>query len=174
MARPASPEPKVFCSDEATGGPQWYRDTYFAHAGDERLLGEKSTSYLEDAPRPRAGRGDAGRHPRPRPPPRPHTAGGLELAVQHRQRAGDAPPGDRARENLAGARPWDPSRTSVSPYAYLERGRYTDYLGPWMSAFPATSHVLFLQDLLADGHLSDDLWAALGVAPPRSAGPERP
>ena len=50
-------------------------------------------------------------------------------------------------ENLAGPRPWDPSRTSVSPFAYLERGRYVDYLDPWMSAFPATSQVLFLEEL---------------------------
>ena len=57
MARPANPEPKVFCSDEATRARarQWYRETYFAHAGDELLLGEKSTSYLED-PKRRRGR----------------------------------------------------------------------------------------------------------------------
>ena len=55
MARPANPEPKVFCSDELTRrGAEWYRETYFAHAGGELLLGEKSTSYLEDpnAPAP--------------------------------------------------------------------------------------------------------------------------
>src|SRR3954452_13231256 len=49
MARPARPEPKVFCSDEATGrGLSWYRETYFGHAGGELVLGDKSTSYLED------------------------------------------------------------------------------------------------------------------------------
>ena len=75
-------------------------------------------------------------------------------------------------ENLAGPREWDPSRTSVSPFAYLERGRYVDYLDPWMSTFPETSHVLFLEELLADGRLPDGLWTALGVAPgPRSARP---
>ena len=53
MARPATPEPKIFISDEATRrGAQWYRETYFAHAGDELLLGEKSTSYLEDPDAP--------------------------------------------------------------------------------------------------------------------------
>ena len=34
-----------------------------------------------------------------------------------------------------------------------------------MSTFPETSHVLFLEELLADGRLPDDLWTALGVAP---------
>ncbi len=49
MARPARPEPKVFLSDELSGrGLEWYRSTYFAHATDEKVLGEKSTSYLED------------------------------------------------------------------------------------------------------------------------------
>ena len=91
MARPANPEPKVFCSDEATArGAEWYRETYFAHAGDELLLGEKSTSYLEDPERPGAGEGDAGRDPRPRHPARSGEAGHLELALQHGQRAGDA------------------------------------------------------------------------------------
>ena len=34
--------------------------------------------------------------------------------------------------------PWDPAVTSVSPFAYLERGRYVDYLEPWVGAFPDT------------------------------------
>ena len=42
MARPANPEPKVFCSDEATRkGAKWYRDTYFAHARDELPAGRE-------------------------------------------------------------------------------------------------------------------------------------
>jgi hypothetical protein len=68
-------------------------------------------------------------------------------------------------ENLAGSQPWDPERTSVSPFAYLERGRYLDYLVPWLSAFPATSHVLFLEELLKDPGSLDGLWPALGLAP---------
>jgi dTDP-4-amino-4,6-dideoxygalactose transaminase len=48
MTRPQRPEPKVFLSDELAGrGRDWYVRTYFAHARDEVLLGEKSTSYLE-------------------------------------------------------------------------------------------------------------------------------
>ena len=42
----------------------------------------------------------------------------------------------RCARNLDGPLPWDPQATSVSPYAYLERGRYADHLAPWLDAFP--------------------------------------
>ena len=62
MARPTPPEPKVFCDAALTAkGSEWYHRTYFAHARDEPLLGDKSTSYLEDPRRPGARRGGAGR-----------------------------------------------------------------------------------------------------------------
>jgi Sulfotransferase family len=166
MARPANPEPKVFISDEATArGAEWYRETYFAHARDELLLGEKSTSYLEDPAAPERAAGMLGeihvlailRDPVKRAISnwRFSTENGLETRSLE----------TALQENLAGSREWDPSRTSVSPFAYLERGRYVDYLVPWMSTFPETSHVLFLEELLEVGRLSDGLWTALGVAP---------
>ena len=50
MARPARPEPKVFMSDELAGrGLDWYHATYFGYRTSQSILGEKSTSYLEDA-----------------------------------------------------------------------------------------------------------------------------
>ena len=166
MARPAKPEPKVFCSDEASRrGPEWYRETYFAHAGDELLLGEKSTSYLEDPNAPARARGMLGEI---------HVVAILrdpvQRAISNWRFSTDNGMETRSletalTENMAGAREWDPSRTSVSPFAYVERGRYIDYLDPWMSTFPETSHVLFFEDLLADGRLPDGMWTALGVAP---------
>ena len=134
---PRNPEPKVFCSDDATGrGAEWYRETYFAHAGDELLLGEKSTSYIEDPNAPARAAGMLGeihvlailRDP-------------VERAISNWRFSTDNGLETRSletalSENLAGPRAWDPSRTSVSPFAYLERGRYVDYLDPWMSAFP--------------------------------------
>lgn len=166
MARPSRPEPKVFCSDEAAGrGAHWYRETYFRHATDERLLGEKSTSYLEDASAAtRAARvlGEVQvvailRDPVSRAVSnwRFSTSHGLEkrgLEVA-------------LRENLAGPAPWDPAKTSVSPFAYLERGRYLDYLEPWMATFPHTTRVVFLEDLIADEQTATDLLTGLGVSP---------
>jgi hypothetical protein len=51
----------------------------------------------------------------------------------------------------------------VSPFAYLERGRYIEYLEPWLASFPDTVHVRFLHD--EHGHVSSiaGLYAALGV-----------
>jgi Sulfotransferase domain len=151
MARPSRPEPKVFLSDEATRrGRDWYVATYFSHADGEQILGEKSTSYIEDAEAPArvaavlgdpyvlvmvrdpVGRAvsnwsfscDNGLEQRP-----------LEVAL---------------RENLEGPTTWHPGGTSVSPFAYLERGRFADYLLAWQEQFAGSLRVLLLDDLVAD------------------------
>ncbi len=65
--------------------------------------------------------------------------------------------------NLDGPLPWDPQLTSVSPYAYLERGRYADYLAPWLDAFPNLVRVQFLEDLVEDPDRIGELYEWLGV-----------
>jgi hypothetical protein len=166
MAQPARPEPKVFMSDElAARGLAWYELTYFAHVTTETLLGEKSTSYIEDA-------GAAGRAWA--------VLGEAEIVVQLRdpvQRAisnwrfstqhgvEDRSLKEAFTENLDGPRDWDKTKTSVSPFAYLERGRYSVYLQPWFDRFPGHVHVRFLEDHLADPSSIGDLYAALGVDP---------
>jgi hypothetical protein len=166
MARPSRPEPKVFLSDDLSGrGPDWYRRTFFAHATDERILGDKSTSYLEYA--------DAARRAaimlddplivvQLRDP--------AQRAVSHWSFSTDAgletrPLSTVLRENLIGPLAWDPEIASVSPFAYLERGRYIDYLRPWMRRFGDDVTILFLEDLVADPGRIGDLYAALGVDP---------
>jgi hypothetical protein len=164
MAVPARPEPKVFCSDEATArGAPWYRETYFAHAGAEQLLGEKSTSYLEDPEAPRRAAAMLGevqvvallRDPVAR------AISNWRFSVQHGMESRGLE--TALRENLSGPAPWDPTRSSVSPFAYLERGRYLAYLEPWLAAFPSTVHVLFLPELVGDDATIERLWTALGV-----------
>ena len=166
MARPARPEPKVFMSaDLAARGLEWYEQTYFAHATTEVLLGEKSTSYIEDA-------SAAARAA--------EVLGVAEILVQLRDPvkravsnwrfsthhgAEDRPLEQALTENLAGPRAWDRAKTSVSPFAYLERGRYIDYLEPWFAAFPGHLHVRFLEDHLADPSSVGRLFEALGVDP---------
>ena len=163
-ARPATPEPKVFCSAESVSlGLDWYRRTYFAHATTEHVLAEKSTSYLESgvaAERARSVLGAADivvllRDPVARAVSnwRLSTASGLE----------DRPLEVALSENLGGSRPWDPKRTSVSPYAYLERGRYVDHLGPWCAAFPGAVRVRLLEDLVSQESAIFELYASLGV-----------
>jgi hypothetical protein len=173
MARPARPEPKVFCSDEVTRrGVEWYHDTYFAHAGPEDLLGDKSTSYLEDSSAAARAAEVLGephiivllRDPVARAVSnwRFSTSHGLETR----------PLQAALRGSVAGEAPWDRSLTSVSPFAYLSRGRYSDYLGPWLTAFPATTHVLFLEELVEDRSTLGDLWRVLDVEP--APHPHRP
>jgi len=173
MARPARPEPKVFCSAEASAkGARWYRETYFGHASSEHLLGEKSTSYIEDAAAPgraAAMLGEAHIIVMLRDP--------VERAVSNWRFSSEngletRPLETALRENLSQEAPWDPGATSVSPFAYLERGRYMDYLEPWMASFPDTIHVLFMEELVGDRTVAERLWKDLGVD--AGAGPEPP
>lgn len=166
MARPARPEPKVFLSDAlADKGLDWYRSTYFAHATDEVLLGEKSTSYLEyAAAADRAVRvlGDPLVLVQLRDP--------IERAVSHWAFSTDAglekrPLAVALAENLAGPLAWDPALTSVSPFAYLERGRYADHLGPWQRAVGDDLRVLFLEEVHSDPATASGLFGWLGVDP---------
>jgi hypothetical protein len=166
MARPARPEPKVFLSAEVVEhGVEWYRAGYFAHAAGESLLGEKSTSYLEV---PEAADRAAA------------VLGEVPIIVQLRdpvlraisnwrfssENGMDSRTLTRALEdNLVGSMGWDRDRTSVSPYAYLERGRYIAYLRPWMAVFPSTVHVRFLDDAMLRTGSVRDLYGVLGVDP---------
>lgn len=166
MARPARPEPKVFLDDDRCAlGLDWYRSTYFAHATDEVVLGDKSTSYIEDPLAPARAAAMLGE---------PHVVALLRdpvtRAVSNWRFSTDN--GLEARsltDALAAsldeepAAEWDRGTTSVSPFAYLARGRYADHLGPWLEAFPRTSHVLFTSELLEDPSVIAGLYAALGV-----------
>lgn len=165
-ARPSSPEPKVFLSDDLAGrGLEWYRSTYFAHRRDERVLAEKSTSYIEDAAAPARARqvlGDAHILVMLRDPVqraisnwRFSTAHGVETR----------PLTVALTQNLSASEPWDTAATSVSPYAYLERGRFIDYLRPWLAEFPARTQVCFLDELTSSRTAIGDVYAALGVDP---------
>lgn len=177
MARPARPEPKVFCdADKASRGLAWYRRTWFAHAGDERLLGDKSTSYLEDPKGPARAADMLGE---------PHVVALLRDPVQRavsnwrlstEHDLERRPLEEALRADLTGEQPWDPSTTSVSPFAYLRRGRYVEHLEPWTSTFSDRTHVLFLEELLADPSVLDRLFRDLGVDPERTrgAGPTEP
>jgi len=166
MAQPVRPEPKVFLHDLSPDQDlAWYERTWFAHAAPHQVLGEKSTSYLDRAdaiPRVRALLGDVPLVVQLRDPVaravshwRFSTRSGLE------ERALDA----ALTASLDGPLPWDPERTSVSPYAYLERGRYVDALQPWLDAFGDLLRVQFLEDLLAEPGLMRETLVHVGARP---------
>ena len=166
MARPARPEPKVFLSEELSGrGRDWYRSTYFAHATDEWLLGEKSTSYLEYAEA-----ADRAATVLDDPLVLVQLRDPVERAMSHWAFSTDAgletrSLADALTANLEGPLPWDPELTSVSPFAYLERGRYVDHLGPWLSRFGTDLTVLLLEELVAGPEAVAALYTRLGVDP---------
>ena len=168
MARPARPEPKFFLADDVVDrGVGWYDATYFGHAtAATRVLGEKSTSYLErpDAPgRAVSVLGDPLVLVQLRDPVERaisnwafSTSGGLE----------ERPLADALRAELRGeVRAWDPDRTSVSPYRYLARGRYADELVPWREALGDRLHVTFLEEVTTDRDALTDVYRFLGVDP---------
>lgn len=174
LARPSRPEPKVFCdADLAARGHEWYDATWFAHAVDETFLLDKSTSYLED----------------PGAPARAATVLGVPLVVvvlrdpvqravsnwrfstDHGLETRDVE--EALRADLEGEQPWDPATSSVSPFAYVRRGRYVDHLPAWTARFPHSTHVVFLEELLADPEVLTGLVGDLGAAPalmPQPAG----
>lgn len=164
MARPARPEPKVFLDPEAAArGIGWYQQTHFGHATTESRWGEKSTSYIESAEAP--GRASA-------------MLGQVDVLVLLRdpvQRAvsnwrfstdngyESRPLAEALEDNLRTSRPWAAGETSVSPFAYLERGRFADYLAPWDAAFPGLVRLHLLADLVADAAALARLYSGLGV-----------
>ncbi|MDX6323649.1 MAG: hypothetical protein QOK15_3 [Nocardioidaceae bacterium] len=164
MARPARPEPKVFLSAEKSGrGLGWYDATFFAHATTEKVLGEKSTSYLEDADAPARAASVLGepeilvmlRDPVQR------AVSNWRFSTDHGLEERPLP--EALEADLSGEQPWSHTGASVSPYAYLQRGRYSRYLAPWLAAFPRTLSVLFLEELRADTDRIGEVYAALGV-----------
>ena len=160
MARPARPEPKVFLREGPVDADA-YRAEYFGHAAPGDLLGEKSTSYLEV----------------PGVPDRvAATLGAPKIVVQLRDPIARAVSNwsfsrdhgveDRTleealRADLTTPREWDPGTSSVSPYAYVSRGRYAADVARWSEHFDV--HVQFLEELLDDRDTIGELFDWLGV-----------
>ena len=166
MAQPARPEPKVFLSDEVLErGVEWYDQTWFAHAEAAELLGEKSTSYLES---PEAVARITAVLGRPRivvqlRDPVARAVSNWSFSRSHDLE--ERPLAEALADNLEGPVPWDPGTTSVSPFAYLERGRYADQLAPWVDVFGDLVRVQFLEELVEQPDRIGELYEWLGVDP---------
>ena len=164
MARPVRPEPKVFLSDEVVDrGVEWYDATWFPHADGAGLLGEKSTSYIES---PAAVGRVAAVLQDPQivvqlRDPIARAVSNWSFSRSHGMEERSVT--EALAQNLEGPLPWDPGLTSVSPFAYLERGRYADHLRPWLDAFGDRVRVQFLEDLVERPDSIGDLYEWLGV-----------
>ena len=165
MAMPLRPEPKFFLRDSlADTTIQQYESSHFGRKPGARVHGEKSTSYMESR---QAAQGianwfpDAGivfllRNP-------------VERAVSHYWfsvgNGLEALPMSEAFAREDERRlDFDPAKVSVSPYAYLSRGRYVDAIEMYLEFFPREQvAVVFFEELVAGPGPVRNLFRFLGV-----------
>lgn len=165
MALPVRPEPKYFINQwdtEATAAR--YFDRYFGHKPGATVYGEKSTSYIElesAAQRivtliPDAKIVFVLRNPVER------AISNYRFSVKHGVEQASL---DEAMYNEATRRHnYDPTKISVSPFAYLQRGRYIDYIRMYERYVnPARIHIMIYEQMTQDIRVIQQLYAFLGV-----------
>jgi len=176
MARPVRPEPKFFLDDARYAGGVAAHDTLFPPKPGARLKGEKGTSYLESdvaAERIAALFPDARIVVLVRDP--------VARAVSHWRFSVEngvetLPMEEAFRKEAERREAYDRSRFSVSPFAYLKRGRYVEDLERWTERFPREHiRVLVSESFQGSAAALADLYAWLGVDPAfRPEGLEEP
>ena len=165
MAEPVRPEPKFFLKDELYAkGLDYYQKTYFANATGAPVRGEKSTSYIEYekvAARiaqclPSARILFILRNPIERAISnyRFSTMHGLEtLSLE-----------DAFWQESERSANFDAAKVSVSPFAYLQRGRYMDYIERYLPYFPRNQiMVLLFEQIRASARPLASVYEFLGV-----------
>ena len=171
LARPFRPEPKFFLDEGlAVRGTDYYERTYFSDSGALRR-GEKGTSYIESA---EAASRIARAYPAARilaivREPVARAVSNYRFSVANGVE--DLPP-EEALTPAAEERPFDPSRVSVSPFHYLRRGRYVEYLSSWLAEFPRDQlHVEVLEELVEDPSGIHRVVSFLGLDPATGPAP---
>ena len=169
MARPFRPESKWFL-DPAHRDLAEFVERHFDRAANPLWRGEKATSYIE---RPGAARRIEAAVPDARivavlRSPIDRAVSNYRFSVSH---GIESRPIDIALDPSSPSPRWDSSRFSVSPYSYLERGRYLEHLRPWLDGFGHAVKILMFEDLIA-GTAEADLLGWLGL--PRRSGSAPP
>ncbi|TYO99023.1 sulfotransferase domain-containing protein [Geothermobacter ehrlichii] len=169
MAKPVRPEPKFFLKDDLfQGGRKLYEETCFGPPDPRiRVRGEKSTSYIEYescARRIRAILPEVKlifvlRNP-------------VERAISNywfsvNNGLENRPINEALAVGGQKAFTVEGSGLSASPYNYLGRGKYVDYLNVYRKYFPAEQLkiVLFEEMVAGGGVVYADLLSFLGLAP---------
>jgi hypothetical protein len=165
MAHPVRPEPKFFLDDALFArGLAHYDAAYFTARPGTQVRGEKGTSYLESdtaADRIREAFPDARIVVMVREP--------VARAVSHWrfsvENGVETLPLEEALKREPERRgDYDHSRFSVSPFAYLRRGRYAEDLARWAARFPrAHVRVLVFEAFRGSAEAVAGLYAWLGV-----------
>jgi len=176
MARPVRPEPKFFLDDAAFGRGLSAYAGFFAGKPGARLRGEKSTSYLgSDTAADRI----AAAFPKARILVLVRDP--VERALSHWRfsvaNGVETLPAEEAFRREPERRDhFDATRFSVSPFAYLRRGRYIDDLERWAARFgPDALRVWVTEALVGSRETVAEVYAWLGADPGYvPAGVERP
>jgi hypothetical protein len=167
MARPLRPEPKFFLDARCVErGLPAYRGLFWSRAGTARMLGEKSTSYLETAEVPgriRALLPDARilivlRDPVDR------AISNYQFSRENGLEAGSIDEAFYHEEQRSATLDWP--GVSVCPVAYLRRGRYAEQIPLWEEHFPrARIHLVLFEGLVRDPAVITSIFRFLGVDP---------
>ncbi len=168
MARPVRPEPKFFLLDSLfERGLDDYKNRYFDRTSEAWLWGEKSTSYMES---PVAARRIARCFPDAKilfllRDPIERAISNYWFSVNNGLET--LPMAEAFLHEEERWQEYNRERVSVSPYAYLRRGRYIDYLEMYRRYFPAEQiKVLLHEELVQCGaDVLRDLYGYLGVSP---------
>ncbi len=162
MAKPVAPEPKFFL--RSVDGPEArenYLQQYFSNARTWKVLGEKSTSYIEHPEVisrmlslfPQAKAIAILRHPVSRAISnyRFSVQRGLETRSLREVFVDELPA------------PPHPQGTSVDPFNYVGRSHYMQHLQPWMDALGSQLRIEIMEEIQETPERLQDLYAWLGV-----------
>lgn len=165
MAKPMRPEPKFFLDDAHYPlGLAYYESHFFSEAG-ARARGEKSTSYIESeiaAERINDMLPGATVVVVLRDPVR-RAISNYRFSAQN---GVEDLPMTEALRPAASARPWNREGFSVSPFDYLARGRYVEYLERFSHHVArGRLRVVMFEELVAGPDVIAGLYEQLGVDP---------
>lgn len=165
MAKPEKPEPKFFMIDsEFDLGLDHYKRIYFKGKTGALIFGEKSTSYIEVEKA-------AERISRSFPSARIvfTLRDPVERAISNywfsvKNGFETLPISDAFLVEEKRRQHYDASKVSVSPYAYLKRGCYIEYIEIYERYFPAYQiHIMIYEQMINSDQPLHDLYSFLGV-----------
>jgi hypothetical protein len=165
MARPKRPEPKWFLDPaKAVLGPQaWEKALFPGVTSEPKMLGEKGTSYIEN---PQAAAAILSVFPEARSivilrEPVARALSNYRFSVENGAESAKA---EEALDPNGPERPYDRKKFSASPFAYLRRGHYVDYLEGWARTFPKErTHVVLFEELTTGPKALEGLCDFLGL-----------
>jgi len=167
MARPVAPEPKFFLIDNLyVKGLDYYKKKFFADATGARVRGEKSTSYIEHE---KTAERIAKSFPSARVlfvlrDPILRAISNYRFSVQNGYETLGIE--EAFRQESRRRADYDPAKVSVSPFSYLQRGKYIDYLEPYVSHFPADRvKIVLYEELISSPENLRDIYRFLRVDP---------